>query len=266
MMKKCRIGLVFEGGGGKGAYQIGVWKAMRELGLESSVTAVSGTSVGALNGALFLKGSLSAAEAIWNEIELDTILQTKHWDYFENGDCLFSQKNLESLIEGALRNRTRNANCQFCYAACRYVNKGEVRYFDIASIVDPEYQKKILLASSALPIIYESVILNGEEFMDGGAGGDNLPITPLLSLNLDKIILVRLSDKKIDFDEYKNAGISLIEIAPSYSLGNFVTGTLEFDRQKIAERMENGYQDGIRELSYFAETLMEYPRHKKEAK
>lgn len=28
------IGVVFEGGGGKGAYQIGAWKAIRELGME----------------------------------------------------------------------------------------------------------------------------------------------------------------------------------------------------------------------------------------
>lgn len=50
------IGLVFAGGGGKGAYQIGVWRAVRELQLEQHIAVVAGTSVGALNGALFLKG------------------------------------------------------------------------------------------------------------------------------------------------------------------------------------------------------------------
>ena len=45
-------GLALEGGGAKGAYQIGAWKALREAGIRFS--AVSGTSVGALNGAMIV--------------------------------------------------------------------------------------------------------------------------------------------------------------------------------------------------------------------
>ena len=55
------IGLVFAGGGGKGAYQIGVWRAVRELQLEQHIAVAAGTSVGALNAALFLKGDLAFA-------------------------------------------------------------------------------------------------------------------------------------------------------------------------------------------------------------
>lgn len=47
-------GLVLEGGGAKGAYQIGVWKALMEYGIK--IKAIAGVSVGALNGALFLHG------------------------------------------------------------------------------------------------------------------------------------------------------------------------------------------------------------------
>lgn len=42
--------------GGKGAYQIGVWKALRELNIENQIVAIAGTSVGALNAALFYQG------------------------------------------------------------------------------------------------------------------------------------------------------------------------------------------------------------------
>lgn len=41
-----KLGLVLSGGGGKGAYQIGVWEAMREYGFDRQVQAVAGTSVG----------------------------------------------------------------------------------------------------------------------------------------------------------------------------------------------------------------------------
>ncbi len=64
---KHKIGLVLDGGGGKGAYQIGVWQALKETGLDRYVTDIAGTSVGGLNAALFVKGNLEEAEAIWAE-------------------------------------------------------------------------------------------------------------------------------------------------------------------------------------------------------
>ena len=63
-----KLGLVLAGGGGKGAYEIGVWQALRDLGLEQSVAAVSGTSVGALNAALFAAGDLDRARAVWRDL------------------------------------------------------------------------------------------------------------------------------------------------------------------------------------------------------
>ena len=47
---KEEFGLVLEGGGAKGAYEIGACKALEEMGM--NITAVTGTSVGALNGAM----------------------------------------------------------------------------------------------------------------------------------------------------------------------------------------------------------------------
>ena len=49
-------GLVLDGGGARGAYQIGAWKALKEAGVK--ISAVAGTSVGALNGALIWKGRM----------------------------------------------------------------------------------------------------------------------------------------------------------------------------------------------------------------
>lgn len=50
MDNKCRktkkVGLVLAGGGSRGAYQIGFWKALKKTGLDRYVSAVSGTSVG----------------------------------------------------------------------------------------------------------------------------------------------------------------------------------------------------------------------------
>ena len=55
--------VALEGGGAKGAYQVGVWQALEEAGVKYN--AVSGTSVGALNGALMTMRDLPAAIRCW---------------------------------------------------------------------------------------------------------------------------------------------------------------------------------------------------------
>ena len=60
------LGLVLSGGGAKGAYEVGVWQTLEEAGLASNITAISGTSVGALNAALFAMRP-EAAERLWLE-------------------------------------------------------------------------------------------------------------------------------------------------------------------------------------------------------
>lgn len=60
------LGLVLSGGGAKGAYEVGVWQALEEAGIASNIIAISGTSVGALNAALFATLP-QAAESLWHE-------------------------------------------------------------------------------------------------------------------------------------------------------------------------------------------------------
>jgi NTE family protein len=56
-------GLVLEGGGAKGAYHVGAYKALKELGVE--IGGIAGTSIGALNGAILIQGDLEKLEDIW---------------------------------------------------------------------------------------------------------------------------------------------------------------------------------------------------------
>ena len=62
------IGLVLSGGGAKGAYEVGVWQALYKAGLAGDVAAVSGTSIGAVNAALFASWpDPKGAERLWLE-------------------------------------------------------------------------------------------------------------------------------------------------------------------------------------------------------
>ena len=63
------IGLVLSGGGAKGAYEVGVWTAMCEAGLDKRVCCISGTSVGSINAVLFASVSNPAlCERFWLEV------------------------------------------------------------------------------------------------------------------------------------------------------------------------------------------------------
>lgn len=73
VMEDTRYGIVFSGGGGKGAYQIGVWKYLHEMGIDRKITGVSGASVGALNSLLFVQGDYEKARDVWLNIQQDDL-------------------------------------------------------------------------------------------------------------------------------------------------------------------------------------------------
>lgn len=79
-MNSNKVGLVLSGGGAKGAYQVGVLKALNQLGI--SVDAISGASIGALNGAILasapsLKEGIVRLETIWHELAMTSPLEFK---------------------------------------------------------------------------------------------------------------------------------------------------------------------------------------------
>lgn len=67
-----KTAVVLAGGGSRGAYQIGVWKAMRELHIDYQL--VAGTSVGALNGALMVQQEYDKALQVWENISSQEIV------------------------------------------------------------------------------------------------------------------------------------------------------------------------------------------------
>ena len=67
-----KLAIVLAGGGSRGAYQIGVWKALREMGIDYQI--VTGASVGALNGAMMVQGDYEAAREMWETIHTKDIV------------------------------------------------------------------------------------------------------------------------------------------------------------------------------------------------
>ena len=67
-----KYALALEGGGGRGAYEIGAWKALHEEGI--GFCAVSGTSVGAINGAAVTAGDLDTAIHFWENLTYSQVM------------------------------------------------------------------------------------------------------------------------------------------------------------------------------------------------
>ena len=92
-------GLVLEGGGTKGAYQIGAYKALRDLGIEFQ--GVAGTSIGALNGAYIIQNDIEIMEDIWltydythfMNIDEETYEKYKKTRKRNNTNCISSNNN-----------------------------------------------------------------------------------------------------------------------------------------------------------------------------
>lgn len=71
MAKNKKTALVLGGGGSRGAYEIGVWQALRELGIKLDI--VCGTSVGSINGAVIVQDEFDLAVKLWHELETEMI-------------------------------------------------------------------------------------------------------------------------------------------------------------------------------------------------
>lgn len=291
---KEKLGLVFGGGGGKGAYQIGVWRALHEAGIDKKIDSVSGTSIGALNGALFCMENLSGAEKVWSSISQEQILtkQDVHLcckclpQYNESvfTDGWFSNAGLKKLIDSAvdfrvlkngdrdffvtaakLQKRPRFYNFIKCHSQDNIFTRGvslwAIRFFKYQTVpmyFDIRKEKTvlipdILLASSAIPLIFPDVTIESDTYVDGGIE-DNVPIAPLYQKGIRKYIVITMEKRdKTCMTCFTDARFVHINLEES-TLQNF-TGTLDFNPQNAIKRIEQGYRDGMRSITQIWELL-----------
>ena len=100
-MKDKEYALVLEGGGTRGAYQVGVWKALKELGIK--IKAISGTSIGSLNGALILQDDLEGMIKLYENIEIKNIMEVS--EKIDSRKNLFNISNVRKLAADFIENK-----------------------------------------------------------------------------------------------------------------------------------------------------------------
>lgn len=261
-----KIGLVLAGGGARGAYQIGALKALRELSIDKYIKVVSGTSIGALNAVLFMSGDVDKSVDIWNRISKEEILPTDDNNLNIRSKLLqlgisnmnFIKKYIPKIISGGNISRSglikimdeidfdfvKKSNV-ICYATCTESIELTTRYFKINDHSEKDI-KKILLATSAIPMIYDCEKIEEIKYLDGGIV-DNVPVQPVYGENCDIIIIIHLS-KDSDIDKRVFPNTYIIEILPSVIEDGLFEGTLEFNEEMSKKRIQTGYDDTIENL------------------
>ena len=252
-------GLVLEGGGTKGAYQMGVYKALMESGVE--IGGVAGTSIGALNGAMIVQGDYEKAYELWHDITYSMIINADKEDIermsqlkWAREDISFVKEKLKSLLVergfdiGPFResleayideDKIRKSKMDFGIVT---INLSELKPLHIFKEDIPKGQlKDYLMASSYLPV-FKAERMNGKIYLDGGFY-DNLPFGMLQDKGYKDLIIVRVHGKgivrRIDLGDSNSMIIS-----PNEDLGR----ALDCDPTRTRYNLKLGYYDGLRAL------------------
>jgi NTE family protein len=209
-----RIALVLQGGGALGAYQVGVYQALHEAGIEPDW--VCGVSIGAINSAIIAgnppERRLERLQTFW-----ERITARKVWHYTPDGDVYRKARNLtstfltttlgqpgffkphdvnpwfspagamtatsyydtsplrETLLELVDFDLINSRKVHFAVGAVNVLS-GNFLYFDNKhEVIGPEH----VMASGALPPALPMVKIGTDHFWDGGIVS-NTPLQHLL--------------------------------------------------------------------------------------
>lgn|GEM_PF-6393022 len=264
---KDGIGLILNGGGAKGCYQIGAASAIREhTGI--SFSGYSGTSAGALNVALLSTDNLDRAKKLWSGILSNNLLSLN--------DVLMPGPENDIVLERLLNDSgvldEIGPDSPLSFVTAFDVNSGYPKDF-LLNISDHGRKKKALMASSAFPVAFYSQSMDGSEYVDGGMPvfGDNMPITPLYLLGFRRFVVLHTQSHEearhnalleqlrasVNKQEYYN-GALFVHIYPSHDMGDTLDGTMNFTPEYIAKGMELGYRDALAasgDLSHLSDSL-----------
>ena len=248
-------GIVLDGGGARGAYQMGAWKALSEAGVK--VNAVAGTSVGALNGALICMGDMEQAEQIWNEITFSHVMDVDDaWmeSLFSGENTIrdILRKGLEIISEGGvditpLRNlihqhvdekKIRESGIELCLLTFSITQMKEI---DLSIHDIPDGLLEDFLLASAYLFGFKNEKLHGQTYIDGGII-NNFPVNSLLERGYKDIIQIRIYGPGRVQRVKAREGTMLYEIAPKVKLGSII----EFDKRRSKRNFRLGYFDAKR--------------------
>ena len=254
-----KTALVLPGGGARGAFQVGVLKALAELlprDRANPFPVISGTSAGAVNSVVLasraehFRSAIAELERVWGHFRCHHVYKTDHWTMLKS-----SMHWMASLVLGGWllgRNvhfpRIRDAIeaghlDAVAVTAAGYASARSTTFFEAMREQESwERTRRLgkhtdlnldhLMASIAVPMVFPPVCIGNEYFGDG-AMRQATPLSPAVHLGADRILVIGIRDETGDKEpESPGEPPSFAQIA-GYMLDTLFMDGLYSDLERI---------------------------------
>lgn len=237
--------LVLAGGGAKGSYQVGVWRALMELGWRPDI--ITGTSVGCLNGVLFVLDAYETARDMWLTIRSQDVMALPEEKGLSELHAFLRETvsaggldvaPLEDIIDRVLdEDALRAAPIRFGLVTVerRGLRAREMPLEEIPAGKVKDY----LLASAACFPALRAREIDGKKYLDGGYS-DNMPQGLAKRMGAEELVCVDIDG--VGITRPNLTGLPTTTIRSYWDLGDILRFSPEVARRNI----ELGYYDTLR--------------------
>ena len=245
--------LVLAGGGAKGSYQVGVWRALQEL--EWTPAIITGASVGTLNGCMFASGKADDVEQLWRTMENHDVLDVPatrdadelrafFLDVIRSGglDVQPLAEQIDALID---EEAVRRSPIRFGLVMTEMATMRSVQC-QIEDIPAGQLKEYLLASSACFPALRPREI-DGVKYIDGG-WRDNMPLRLAAAMGATELLGVDIDG--IGIIPPNNTGLPTRIVRSHWNLGP----TLDFDPARAARNIALGYLDTMRLFGRFGGT------------
>lgn len=241
-----RRALVLAGGGARGSYQVGVWRALTELGWNPQI--ITGTSVGSLNGAMFALDLYETARDMWTSIRSQDVMElpeeTRNLtelhqflrDVVRAGGMDVTP--LEEIVERVLDEDALRAS-PIRFGLVTVEKRGlKPRELPLEEIPKGKVKDYLLASAACFPALRAKQI-DGVQFLDGGYR-DNMPTGLAQKMGAEELVCVDLEGVGITLPN--RTGLPTTMVRSYWELGDI----LHFDPDTARRNIELGYYDTLR--------------------
>jgi len=237
-------GIALSGGGARGIAQVGALQAIDEAEMKPS--CISGTSIGAIVGALYAAGMKpSDMLELLSEKGFLNLFRPK-----PSLSGLLKMKYLEEVLEKYLPNSFEELGIPLHVFATN-LSKGMCVDFSTGALKEP------VIASSSIPVLFEPVEINGEKYVDGGVL-NNLPAIALRPM-CDYVLGIEVNNGKFtqNLNTMMNVALEVFHLVVNKSSDEGVSACdfvirpemeVSFDLldfSKASKLYDSGYKAGV---------------------
>ena len=238
--------LVLAGGGARGSYQVGVWRALMELDWHPQI--ITGTSVGSLNGAMFVLDQYETARDMWLAIRSKDVMELPEEDADLSALHQFLRSvvkaggmdvtPLEEIVERVLDEDALRAS-PIRFGLVTVEKRGlKPRELPLEEIPKGKVKDYLLASAACFPALRAKQI-DGVQFLDGGYR-DNMPTALAQKMGAEELVCVDLEGVGITLPN--RTGLPTTMVRSYWELGDI----LHFDPDTARRNIELGYYDTLR--------------------